>query len=92
MKKHYAIRAQGKVQGVFFRVQTKEKADELGLTGFVQNNEDKSVTIEAEGEEKTLQEFLEWCKSGPTHAQADRVDVEESSIIKGYKDFQIKKP
>jgi acylphosphatase len=53
MKKHFNIRISGRVQGVFFRASTKAKAEELGISGFVQNEPDGSVYIEAEGEEAT---------------------------------------
>ena len=90
MTKHYTIRISGKVQGVFFRIQTKEKADKLELRGVVQNNSDGSVTIEVEGEEDRVQELVSWCKEGPAHAQVDHINSKEKSIIEGYKDFHIK--
>ena len=43
------IRVYGKVQGVFYRATTKTVADDLGLTGWVKNEADGSVTIIAEG-------------------------------------------
>ena len=49
MIKHVSIAVKGKVQGVFYKATTKAKADELGITGFVRNQPDKSVSIEAEG-------------------------------------------
>ena len=48
-KKHLDIKISGKVQGVFFRDETKNKAEQLGLVGFVENTEDGKVYIEAEG-------------------------------------------
>lgn len=62
------IRVQGRVQGVFFRASTRDKARELGLTGFVRNEKDGSVYIEVFGEAKMLEEFLAWCKLGPKNA------------------------
>ena len=45
--RHVRIIVYGKVQGVFFRKHTFQKANELGIKGFVKNQEDKSVMIEA---------------------------------------------
>ena len=52
--KHLSIRVSGKVQGVFFRASTKDRADELHIKGTVGNNADGSVSIEAEGEDENL--------------------------------------
>ncbi|MEZ5066975.1 MAG: acylphosphatase [Bacteroidia bacterium] len=61
MTKSYAITVSGKVQGVFFRKFTKEKAVESGLNGFVRNQNDGSVYIEVTGEETVLEDFIQWC-------------------------------
>jgi acylphosphatase len=88
--KHITITVQGKVQGVFFRASTKEKADELGVRGSVRNNVDGSVSISAEGEEEDLKRFAEWCKAGPPQARVDYFDVQEKSWH-GFKDFSIQR-
>ena len=75
--KHLSIRVSGKVQGVFFRASTKGKAEELNIKGNVRNNADGSVSIEAEGEEENLLQFVEWCKRGPKFAQVERCEVKE---------------
>ncbi|MEQ9567382.1 MAG: acylphosphatase, partial [Pseudomonadales bacterium] len=43
----YRIHVVGRVQGVFFRASTREKATSLGLKGWVMNQHDGSVLIEA---------------------------------------------
>lgn len=58
------IQVKGKVQGVFFRKYTQEKARSLGLTGFVKNMPDASVQIIASGEREALQELETWCNRG----------------------------
>lgn len=70
-----AIHVRGKVQGVFFRASTKDQADQLGICGWVRNNYDGSVTIEAEGEELFVEKFVAWCHQGPSRAKVERVDV-----------------
>lgn len=80
MIKHFNIKVYGRVQGVFFRASTKTQADALGINGFVRNEQDETVYIEAEGEEENLNKFLEWCKQGPKYAVVDSLDVIESEI------------
>ncbi len=73
---HYQITVKGKVQGVFFRVSTRNKALELGLSGFVRNEADGSVYLEVEGEQKNTDELLAWLKAGgPPHARVDQVEI-----------------
>lgn len=86
----YSIRITGKVQGVFFRVSTKEKADELGINGFVRNEPDGSVYIEAEGESDVMQEFLSWCKRGPKNAEVISV-INTPIEAKSYKSFEVRR-
>ena len=47
----------GRVQGVWFRAGTKEKADELGLLGWVKNRPEGTVEIHAEGEKPQLEKI-----------------------------------
>ena len=80
----------GNVQGVFYRVNTKNKADELSLTGWVKNISDGKVEIFAEGEEKNLKEFIKWCYNGSEGARVDEVKVEWRDISKGeFEKFEI---
>ncbi|HEV7350194.1 acylphosphatase [Telluribacter sp.] len=87
MKKHWNITVQGRVQGVWYRASTQEKAHELGLTGFVQNQPDGSVYIEAEGTGEVLEAFLSWCHRGPLLARVDQVLVQEGEV-QGYREFE----
>jgi len=85
-KKHIVIT--GKVQGVFYRSSTRDKAQELGVFGFVENKEDGSVYLEAEGDETKLLALMEWCHSGPENAVVEKIKVEEDELI-GYTNFVI---
>ena len=85
-----SMHVKGRVQGVFFRASTKTKADELGVKGFVRNENDGSVYIEAEANESTLQQFSEWCKQGPRNARVDHVDIQEKELM-SFKDFAIQR-
>ncbi|MBQ4819681.1 acylphosphatase [Aquimarina sp. MMG016] len=88
MLKHYNIKATGKVQGVWYRQSTLQKATELNLKGFVKNVPDGSVYIEAEGTEDQLQNLLDWCKEGPQFAMVQDVSFKEDKI-KSFTDFEI---
>ena len=79
----------GKVQGVFYRASTKEKAIELGLTGKVKNMNDGSVYIEATGNLEKLNELLEWCHVGPKFANVTSVNSEWVEEPSNYDDFRI---
>lgn len=63
----------GKVQGVWFRQSTKEKALELGITGEVSNQPDGTVKIIATGKNEQLSIFTDWCKLGPPKAKVENV-------------------
>lgn len=76
MKKALSIRVYGKVQNVGFRYHTRKVAEQLGITGFVKNQPDGSVYIEAEGDEHTLDQFLSWCNQGPALARVDRIETQ----------------
>jgi acylphosphatase len=88
--KHYAIRVTGKVQGVFFRASTQRQAERLNVKGFVRNEPDGSVYIEAEGLPDALEQFLNWCKHGPSGAVVKHCEVLEGHL-KGFKEFEIRR-
>lgn len=88
MIKHVNIKLIGRVQGVFFRVAIKEKAEELKVKGFVRNEDDGSVYVEAEGETEGLEKLVEWCRQGPRLAQVTNVLVEPGAREQ-FTDFSI---
>jgi acylphosphatase len=85
---HLNIRISGKVQGVFYRASAKSKAEELHLKGFVRNEPNGDVYIEAEGDETSLKEFIAWCRKGPTHAHVSDVQMNPSEV-KNFTRFEI---
>mgnify|MGYP001794653263 CR=1 FL=1 len=87
--KHYNISVSGKVQGVFYHASTKTKAVELGIRGFVKNQPDGSVYIEAEGEMEQLQQLLDWCNQWPSNAVVTQVKVVEAETV-GFDMFETK--
>ena len=82
------ITLSGKVQGVSFRVTTKAVADQLGVKGFVKNLKDGTVYIEAEAQELFMQEFINWCTTGPDEADVENINIEVIEI-KNHQNFNI---
>lgn len=86
--KHVSISVSGLVQGVFFRACTKDQARQLGLKGFVRNEPNGSVYIEAEGNENDIETFIKWCHVGSPNAKVSSVEMSEGEM-RGFEDFTI---
>jgi len=69
------VDVRGQVQGVFFRTQTRDRARSLGITGWVRNVPDGSVEAVFEGERRSVETLLDWCRRGPRGARVDDIDV-----------------
>jgi len=89
MKKYLRAFISGKVQGVFFRVQVKQWADELGLKGWVRNLDDGKVEVVAEGADKRLRTLEKLLRQGPPGAKVKGVEAEYGNSKGGFKDFRI---
>jgi acylphosphatase len=90
MIRSYKILIKGKVQGVNYRYNAQAMAHKLNLTGFVRNEHDGSVLAHAEGEEESVQKFIDWCNTGPKNADVTEVKPEEQ-VVQGYQTFEIKR-
>ncbi len=75
MKTRMHIFVSGKVQGVFFRSSTEEKAQEIGVTGWVRNLADGRVEAVFEGEQEKVEEMVRWCKKGRQYSVVDSVEI-----------------
>ena len=84
------IQITGKVQGVFFRQSTKQKAEELGIKGWVRNQPDGSVLAEIEGPQQALMVMEAWLKMGPESAIVEKLIVQPGEE-KGYTGFDIRR-
>jgi len=84
--KHLKIKVHGKVQGVYYRATTVEKAKIFNVHGFVRNENDGTVYMEVEGDEESLKEFVAWCHIGPERAVVEKVVIEEGGL-KNYQSF-----
>lgn len=85
-----SITVYGKVQGVFFRKFTQQIAHSLDIKGFVKNNTDGSVYIEASGEDEQVQKLIDWCAKGPAASRVDKTEVNNISPGK-YSGFEIRR-
>ena len=88
--KHFNIIVSGKVQGVFYRHHTLEIANQLDIKGFVRNEYNGNVYIEAEGTEEQLQKLVEWCKKGPSRAIVSEVKFSEGEFA-NFSQFSIRR-
>ena len=70
------VTVRGMVQGVFFRVETRDRARSLGLSGWVTNARDGTVRAAFEGDEERVRSMVDWCGRGPSGARVEGVDVE----------------
>lgn len=66
----------GRVQGVNFRVSTRDLARQVGVEGWVRNMDDGRVEAVFEGTNAAVRRMVSWCYSGPPHAQVERVEIQ----------------
>ncbi|MEM9952315.1 MAG: acylphosphatase [Chloroflexota bacterium] len=78
----------GIVQGVSFRYYTTRKTEELGITGWVRNNPDRTVEVVAEGEQSALEQLEMWLHEGSPSARVDRVDARYDDATGEFVDFR----
>ena len=81
------VRLEGRVQGVWYRAWTVERARALGLRGWVRNNGDGSVEAIFAGPAQNVRTMIEACRRGPPRAIVDRV-IEEPVEDEGFNDFR----
>lgn len=90
MLKTVSIHVTGKVQAVWYRKYTLDKAVELNITGFVKNLPDDSVYIVATGTAEPVQQLAEWCWTGSPRSKVLYVTVEEMELQE-FKSFNIER-
>ena len=66
----------GRVQGVFYRASTRQRALELGCSGYAHNLPDGRVEVLVRGEQQAVHTLIEWLAQGPPAAQVSDVDVQ----------------
>ena len=79
----------GDVQGVGFRYFVQSKANQLGLRGWVRNNDDGTVELVAEGDRAQLEELARALEAGPRMARVDRVETQWSTATGKLQGFDL---
>jgi acylphosphatase len=85
------ILVSGKVQGVFFRSSTKDKADDLGISGWIRNLIDGRVEAVFEGEKEDVDKMVEWCRKGPENARVTGIEVFMKEYKEEFKGFFLRR-
>jgi acylphosphatase len=87
MKQSVILTINGHVQGVGYRYFVAQKAQLLGISGFVKNQLNGAVYVEAEGEHEQLEFFIYACQQGPSNAWVEKVDVQYCPV-QGFHGFE----
>ncbi|HLR01492.1 MAG TPA: acylphosphatase [Virgibacillus sp.] len=89
MNKHLIV--SGHVQGVGFRFTSRNEAENLGLNGWVRNLPDGTVEMEVEGNEKTVESYIQKIKSGfHSGIRVDHIEETEQAVTDEYSGFFIR--
>lgn len=89
MMRKVKILVSGRVQGVYFRLFTQNKAKHFAVNGSVRNLSDGRVEIIAEAENIIIEKFIQWCHKGPVTARVDQVDITELEPDGALTSFEI---
>ena len=84
------VHIKGIVQGVFYRYSTQQKAQELGVNGWVCNLRDGSVECLLEGDRDSVKALIQWCHHGPPGAHVEKVTTQWEEYTGDIQDFSIK--
>jgi len=89
MNKTVSMIITGRVQNVGFRYNTHKAAAVHNISGFVRNQHDGSVYVEATGAEEDLDQFILWCHHGPAWARVDKVQI-QNLPFRSFEGFLVK--
>jgi acylphosphatase len=87
IRAHVFIR--GKVQGVYFRQNTRIIAKRYGVVGWVRNLKDGRVEVVLEGNEMDVNQVIEWCYAGPPKAAVNDVDINYEKYTGEFREFKV---
>jgi acylphosphatase len=86
----FEITVEGKVQGVGFRYFVHQKANEMGITGWVKNTIDGDVLVLAQGIETELKTFIDYLYVGPTRSRVERITINKIQVSTVFNNFSVK--
>jgi acylphosphatase len=89
MKARAHVFVSGRVQGVFFRSETRQEARRHAVSGWVRNLPDGRVEVVFEGEKEDVERLVEFCRKGSTGARVTRTEVFLEAYTGEFKDFRI---
>lgn len=81
---------EGMVQGVFYRATTRDRAQMLGLTGWVKNMPDRSVHALFQGSPDLIDQMIEWCWQGSPASRVDHVHTELQELENQLTAFEVR--
>ncbi len=87
VRAHVMVR--GKVQGVYFRYETRDQAIALGVNGWVRNRPDGSVEAVFEGDRDKVEKLIKWCRQGPPMASVSDVQIRWEDYSDEFSSFKI---
>lgn len=79
----------GRVQGVFFRAETRRAAEQRGVSGWVRNKSDGTVEAVFEGGKAAVNAMTEWCHKGSPHSEVSDVNVKRETYSGEFRGFEI---
>lgn len=80
----------GRVQGVFFRAETRDAARRCGVDGWVRNTRDGRVEAVFEGHKADVDEMIQWCRSGSPQARVENVAVDHQDYRGEFDSFSVR--
>lgn len=83
-------RAEGRVQGVGFRFFVQSNAKGMGITGWVKNMSDGSVTMELQGEPQTVAALIAKIKKGNDWIKVTNFEEGDLAVEEGENSFAIR--
>ncbi len=84
------VRVSGRVQGVGYRAYARRQARGLDLSGWVRNERDGSVLVEAEGPREKLERLLLDLRAGPSAGRVERAEPEWKQATGAYNGFVVR--
>jgi len=80
----------GRVQGVFFRFETRRLARRMGIAGWVKNRGDGRVEAVFEGKREAVERMVEFCRGGPSGARVTNVEVRWEEPTGEFEGFNVR--
>ena len=90
MKVRAHVFVSGRVQGVFFRSETRYEAHRRNVAGWVRNTSDRRVEAVFEGEKEDVEKVIDFCRRGPPGARVNKVSVQWEDYTGEFRDFKIR--